>query len=70
MSIHQHILDDLPARAHAHHAPPAMSEVRCSCAVCGAHVMGWAGYSVVGSCGNCGSYDIHPLPGLPVHPRA
>ena len=39
-----------------------ISEVRCACAGCGAHVIAWQGYKISGWCENCGSYDVRPLP--------
>ena len=39
-----------------------ISEVRCACADCGAHVVAWQGYKISGWCENCGSYDVRPLP--------
>jgi hypothetical protein len=44
-------------------------DVRCACAVCGAHLMAWEGHTVSGCCGNCGSYDVRALP-MPVLPWA
>jgi hypothetical protein len=44
---------------------PTMREVRCECAVCGVHVTGWQAYSLGASCGNCGSYDMRPVPVSP-----
>ncbi|HET8535543.1 MAG TPA: hypothetical protein VFL73_00055 [Solirubrobacteraceae bacterium] len=38
-----------------------ISEVRCACADCGAHVVAWQGYKISGWCENCGSYDVRPL---------
>ncbi|TML06332.1 MAG: hypothetical protein E6G41_07935 [Actinobacteria bacterium] len=37
-------------------------DVRCACAVCGAHVMAWQGHELSGWCGVCGSYELHTLP--------
>ena len=37
-------------------------EVRCACAVCGAHVVAWEGHTVSGWCGVCGSYELRALP--------
>jgi hypothetical protein len=46
-------------------------EVRCECAVCGTHATGWQVYSLSAECGNCGSYDMRPVPvSPPVTPRA
>jgi hypothetical protein len=46
-------------------------DVRCACAVCGAHVVAWQGQShgLSGMCENCGSYDMRalPLPALSRH---
>ena len=39
-----------------------ISEVRCACADCGAHVVAWQGYKISGWCENCGSYDVRALP--------
>ena len=36
-------------------------DVRCACAVCGAHVLAWEGHALSGSCSVCGSYDVRPL---------
>ena len=44
---------------------PVLRDVRCSCGVCGAHVIAWQGRTLSGECGNCGSYDVHPLAGAP-----
>jgi hypothetical protein len=60
----------LDLRAH-----PAVREIRCECTVCGTHATGWQAYSLGASCGNCGSYDMRPVPVTPrtgVHavPRA
>jgi Zn finger protein HypA/HybF involved in hydrogenase expression len=41
-------------------------EVRCACADCGAHVVAWQGYKISGWCENCGSYDVRPLPVIPL----
>jgi hypothetical protein len=50
---------------------PAVREVRCECTVCGVHVTGWQAYSLGASCGNCGSYDMRPVPvSAPVHAPA
>lgn len=38
-----------------------ITEVRCACAECGAHVIAWHGYKLSGWCENCGSYDVRPL---------
>jgi hypothetical protein len=46
-------------------AQPVMREVRCECAVCGAHATGWQAYSLGASCNNCGSYDMHPVQVIP-----
>jgi len=43
-------------------------EVRVKCAVCGAHTTAWQGRALTGECGNCGSYDVRPLP-RPPHER-
>jgi len=40
---------------------PMMREVRCECAVCGAHTTGWQAFSLGASCNNCGSYDMRPV---------
>jgi hypothetical protein len=56
----------LDLRAH-----PAIREIRCECMVCGTHATGWQSYSLGASCGNCGSYDMRPVPVTPrtgVHP--
>jgi Zn finger protein HypA/HybF involved in hydrogenase expression len=37
-------------------------DVRCSCAVCGSHLVAWEGHALTGWCGNCGSYDVRALP--------
>jgi hypothetical protein len=44
---------------------PMVREVRCECAVCGTHATGWQVYSLSAECGNCGSYDMRPVPVLP-----
>jgi Zn finger protein HypA/HybF involved in hydrogenase expression len=52
---------------HGHGAPDGagaitIRDVRCACAVCGAHVVAWQGHVLSGWCENCGSYDIKVLP--------
>ena len=42
-----------------------MREIRCECAVCGAHATGWQAYTLGASCDNCGSYDMRPVPQSP-----
>jgi hypothetical protein len=37
-------------------------DVRCACAVCGAHLVAWEGHELSGWCENCGSYDVRTLP--------
>jgi hypothetical protein len=37
-------------------------DVRCACAVCGAHVMAWQGHGLSGWCSVCGSYELRALP--------
>jgi hypothetical protein len=44
---------------------PVLREIRCECAVCGTHATGWQAYTLGASCGNCGSYDMHPVPEAP-----
>ena len=44
---------------------PVVRDVRCECAVCGAHATGWQAYTLGASCDNCGSYDMHPVPQAP-----
>ena len=39
-------------------------DVRCACAVCGAHVLAWEGHALSGWCSVCGSYDVRPLAAL------
>jgi hypothetical protein len=41
---------------------PVVREIRCECAVCGTHATGWQVYSLSAECGNCGSYDMRPVP--------
>jgi hypothetical protein len=41
---------------------PVVRDVRCECAVCGAHATGWQAYTLGASCDNCGSYDMRPVP--------
>ena len=36
-------------------------DVRCACAVCGAHVMAWQGHALSGWCSVCGSYELRAL---------
>jgi hypothetical protein len=36
-------------------------DVRCACAVCGAHVLAWEGHELSGWCSVCGSYELRPL---------
>jgi hypothetical protein len=50
----------LDLRAH-----PTVREIRCECVVCGTHAIGWQAYSLGASCGNCGSYDMRPVPVAP-----
>jgi len=50
----------LDLRAH-----PTVREIRCECVVCGTHATGWQAYSLGASCGNCGSYDMRPVPVSP-----
>jgi len=45
--------------------PRVVEDVRCACRDCGAHLMGWRGYTLSGNCGNCGSYDVQPLADVP-----
>jgi len=42
---------------------PHMTQVRCGCLRCGAHTMGALGYTLGGSCQNCGSYELEPMSG-------
>jgi hypothetical protein len=44
---------------------PRVREIRCECAVCGTHTTGWQVYSLSAECGNCGSYDMRPVPVSP-----
>jgi hypothetical protein len=44
---------------------PAVRDIRCECAVCGAHATGWQAYTLGASCDNCGSYDMRPVPLAP-----
>jgi hypothetical protein len=37
-------------------------DVRCACAVCGAHVIAWEGHALSGWCSVCGSYELRTLP--------
>ena len=37
-------------------------DVRCACAVCGAHLIAWQGHAISGWCENCGSYEVRMLP--------
>jgi hypothetical protein len=37
-------------------------DVRCACAVCGAHVIAWQGHELSGWCSVCGSYELRALP--------
>jgi hypothetical protein len=48
----------------------AVNDVRVKCAECGAHTMAWKGRTLTGTCGNCGSYDVRPLPVPPWTDRA
>ena len=42
-----------------------IEDVRCACAVCGAHVMAWQGHELSGWCSVCGSYELRSLAGAP-----
>ena len=42
--------------------PITIRDVRCACAVCGAHLVAWEGRALSGWCENCGSYDVRTLP--------
>jgi hypothetical protein len=44
-------------------------DVRCACAVCGAHVMAWQGHALSGWCSVCGSYELRALTDLPAPSR-
>lgn len=44
---------------------PVLQNVRCACRECGSHLVGWRGYTLSGSCGNCGSYDVKPVADRP-----
>jgi hypothetical protein len=45
-----------------HHEAITIRDVRCACAVCGAHLIAWQGHRISGWCENCGSYDVRALP--------
>jgi hypothetical protein len=51
----------LPVPAPLRTAPRAVQDIRCACRECGAHLIGWRGYTLSGRCGNCGSYDVQPV---------
>lgn len=40
---------------------PLVTDVRCECGRCGAHVIVRAALTIGGSCGNCGSYELTPV---------
>jgi hypothetical protein len=42
--------------------PLPIRDVRCACAVCGAHVIAWEGRELSGWCGVCGSYELRRSP--------
>jgi hypothetical protein len=42
--------------------PFTIHDVRCACAVCGAHVIAWEGHELSGWCGVCGSYELRTIP--------
>ena len=42
-----------------------MRDVRCRCMRCGVHTMARLGYTLGGSCDNCGSYQLEPMAGAP-----
>ena len=44
-------------------------DVRCACAVCGAHVLAWEGHELSGWCSVCGSYELRPLAAPSHHDR-
>lgn len=46
-----------------------IQDVRCACAVCGAHVFAWQGHGLSGWCSVCGSYELRRLTDLPARPR-
>jgi hypothetical protein len=37
--------------------------VRCACTVCGTHTNALKSFRVVGSCSNCGSFELVPIEG-------
>jgi ribosomal protein S27E len=57
------------ARDGGRSVAPHVHEVRVKCAVCGAHTTAWQGRALTGECGNCGSYDVRPLPRPPYERR-
>lgn len=54
--------DPLPARSEAP-APGRLHRARCACGRCGAHTFTNVGFTVGGSCPNCGSFDLVPVDG-------
>jgi hypothetical protein len=46
-----------------------IEDVRCACAVCGAHVMAWQGHELSGWCSVCGSYELRALTDVPAASR-
>jgi hypothetical protein len=57
------------ARDGGRSVAPHVDEIRVRCAVCGAHTTAWQGRALTGECGNCGSYDVRPLPRPPYDRR-
>jgi hypothetical protein len=48
------------------HETITIRDVRCACAVCGAHLVAWQGHELSGWCENCGSYEVRALAAAPV----
>jgi hypothetical protein len=60
----------MAAEVHTLHLRAGVTELRCACNACGAHLTGAVSANgTCGCCGNCGSYDVAPLVG-PVPPES
>jgi hypothetical protein len=38
--------------------PEPLRKARCACQACGAHTFAYVGYTIGGSCQNCGSFEL------------
>jgi hypothetical protein len=60
----------MAAEVHTLHLRAGVTELRCACNACGAHLTGAVSANgTCGCCGNCGSYDVATLAG-PVLPQS